>query len=139
MVLAAFAPQPPTGDKLPRLNAGEKHRITVSITDYVRLHLIENRCWTDHSDLPDARRLSATFRIWLGRDGKFSRPPELIQPAAEPEPGSPSAQFVGLAREALQMCDALGWPVIDAYFKVSDPPAYIDIFFMPKVVPGALN
>jgi hypothetical protein len=139
LMLAAFAPQPPISDKPPRLNAGERQRITVSITDYIRLHLINNRCWTDHSDLPDARTLRATFRIWLGRDGKFSRPPELIQPATDPEPGSPSAQFVDLAREALRMCDAIGWPVVEAYFEVSDPPPYIDILFMPKVVPANLN
>jgi hypothetical protein len=127
-MLAAFAPQPPefTPDRT-------KH--PEAITVKILAHLIDSRCWTDHSDMPDARRLRATFRIWIGRDGRFSREPELIAPATEPQADSSASLFVGYAREALARCNAIGWPVTEDLLRLPDPPPWIDITFLPSVSP----
>lgn len=128
-MLSAFAPQPPdTVDPAPDRKAGT----SAMLTD-IRIHLINKRCWADHSDLPDARTLRATFRIWFGRDGRFSREPELVFPQSEPEAGTIRAGFVADARRALTLCNEIGWPVPALYFELSDPPPWIEIEFLPKV------
>lgn len=98
----------------------------------IRQHLIGNRCWSDHSDMPDARRLRAIFRVWIGQDGKFSRVPEMVYPTAAPVADAPMSEFVVLVLNALATCNELGWPVPENYFEPSKVPAWIDIEFLPK-------
>lgn len=118
------------GKEAPRMGAGEQRRMVVSITDYIRAQLVNNRCWTDHSDMADAGRLSATFRVWFARNGKFARAYELQ--SREPS-GDPQLQvFVAHARRALDMCNTIGWIVPEEYFRLPQPQ-YIDITFVPKI------
>ncbi len=116
----------------PRIGAGDMRRMTASITDYIRAQLISNRCWTDHSDMADARRLKATFRVWFGRNGKFSQTYQLISPSREPAGDVPMLTFIAHARRALDMCNKIGWRVPEDYFKLPQPQ-YIDIEFLPKI------
>ena len=118
----------------PRMGAGEQRKMTASVTDYIRAQLVNNKCWTDHSDMADAGRLSTTIRVWFGRNGKFSRGYELQ--SREPS-GDPQMQvFVAHARRALDMCNTIGWIVPEQYFQLPQP-AYIDITFVPQV--GAMK
>ncbi|MEZ6028556.1 MAG: hypothetical protein R3C46_02300 [Hyphomonadaceae bacterium] len=116
----------------PRIGVGDMKRMTASITDFIRSQLVGNRCWTDHSDMADARRLKATFRVWFGRNGKFSQPYQLISPSREPTGDIPLQTFVQHARRALDMCNKLGWRVPEEYFQLPQPQ-YIDIEFVPKI------
>lgn len=116
----------------PRVGVGDMRRMTASVTDFIRAQLISNRCWTDHSDMADARRLKATFRVWFGRNGKFSQPYQLISPGREPTGDVPLQTFVAHARRALDMCNKIGWRVPEEYFKLPQPQ-YIDIEFLPKI------
>ena len=119
-----------TTKEAPRMGAGEQRKMVASITDYIRAQLVNNRCWTDHSDMADAGRLSATIRVWFGRNGKFSRGYELQ--SREPS-GDPQLQvFVQHARRALDMCNSIGWVVPEEYFRLPQPQ-YIDITFVPKI------
>lgn len=115
-----------------RIGAGDMRRMTASITDYIRAQLVNNRCWTDHSDMADARRLRATFRVWFGRNGKFSQPYQLVSPSREPAGDVPMLTFIAHARRALDMCNKIGWRVPEDYFKLPQPQ-YIDIEFVPKI------
>lgn len=133
LALAAFVPQQDGAKNTPNPDAGRKAAATETV-DSISSHLIKSRCWTDHSDMADARRLRATFRVWFGRDGRFSRPPELVRPATIPADDAPMQTFVAHASNALTKCDELGWPIPAHYFEFSDPPPAIDIEFVPKVV-----
>jgi outer membrane biosynthesis protein TonB len=114
----------------PRMGAGEQRKMVASVTDYIRAQLVNNRCWTDHSDMADAQRLHTTIRVWFGRNGKFSRAYELQ--SREPS-GDPQMQvFVAHARRALDMCNTIGWIIPEQYFQLPQPQ-YIDITFVPQV------
>lgn len=117
----------------PRMGAGEMRKTQVTVTDYIRAQLINNRCWTDHSDMADAQRLQTTIRVWFGRDGKFAKPPELREPTREPFNDPPMQVFIQHARTALSKCNTIGWKVPEEYFKMQPAPYYIDIVFVPKV------
>ncbi len=124
---------PASGDTgAPRPGAGDMRKMTASVTDYIRAQLIANKCWTDHSDMADARRLKATFRVWFGRNGKFSQPYQMVSPTREPAGDGPLLTFVAHARRALDMCNKIGWRVPEDYFKLPQPQ-YIDIEFLPKI------
>jgi hypothetical protein len=116
----------------PRLGAGDLKRMTASIEQIILSQLIGNGCWADHSDMADARRLKATFRIWFGRGGKFSQAYQLVSPAREPSGDIPLQTFIAHARRALDKCNTIGWHVPEDYFKLPQPQ-YIDITFIPKV------
>lgn len=116
----------------PRIGAGDMKRMTASVTDFIRSQLVNNKCWTDHSDMADARRLKATFRVWFGRNGKFSQPYEMVSPTREPAGDVPMLTFVAHARRALDMCNKIGWRVPEEYFKLPQG-TYIDIEFIPKI------
>lgn len=116
----------------PRMGVGDMKRMTASITDYIRSQLIANKCWTDHSDMADARRLKATFRVWFGRNGKFSQPYQLVSPGREPTGDVPLQTFIAHGRRALDMCNKIGWQIPEDYFKLPQPQA-IDIEFLPKI------
>jgi len=127
---------PAAADEAPRLGAGDRRRMTASVTDAIRSQLISNRCWADHSDMADARRLRATIRVWFGRNGKFSKRYEMIAPSREPTGDPPLQAFITHARRALDMCNNIGWVVPEEYFTRLGSP-YIDIDFLPKI--GAMQ
>jgi hypothetical protein len=144
-ILASVAKEPPSPRRSaaradpasadqgpPRIGQGDMRRMTASVTDFIRAQLISNRCWTDHSDMADARRLRATFRVWFGRNGKFSQPYQLVAPGREPTGDIPLQTFVSHARRALDMCNRIGWRVPEEYFRLPQPQ-YIDIEFLPKI------
>lgn len=124
---------PASGDTgAPRMGAGDMKRMTASVTDFIRAQLVNNKCWTDHSDMADARRLTATFRVWFGRNGKFSQPYQMVSPTREPAGDGPLLTFVAHARRALDMCNKIGWRVPEEYFKLPQG-TFIDIVFVPKI------
>ena len=116
----------------PRLSAGDKRRMTASIEDIIKWQLITNGCFADHSDMADAKRLRATFRVWFGRNGKFSQTYQLVSPAREPFNDPPLQAFIAHARRALDKCNNIGWRVPDDYFRLPQPQ-YIDLEFVPKI------
>jgi hypothetical protein len=120
-----------TTNEAPRVGVGEQRKMTATIADIIRSQMITKRCWTDHSDMADAQRLRATFRVWFGRNGKFARPYELIDPGREPNGDPPMQVFVTHGRRALDICNNKGWQVPEEYFKLPQP-AYIDIELIPK-------
>jgi outer membrane biosynthesis protein TonB len=122
-----------TTNQKPQLGANAQKRMQVTIEDAIRAQLVNNRCWTDHSDMADAPRLAATFRVWFSRSGKFAREPQLIDPTREPSGDPPLQVFVQLGRTALQKCNTIGWRVPEEYFQLPNQPAYIDIEMVPKV------
>jgi hypothetical protein len=130
--LTAFAPQQDGAKNTPNPDAGRKAAATETV-DSISSHLIKSRCWTDHSDMADARRLQATFRVWIGRDGRFSRAPERVRPSTIPADDAPMQTFVAHASNALKKCNELGWPIPADYFEFSDPPLELDIEFLPKI------
>lgn len=123
LALAAFAPQRP-GPELKRAGA--------EAVSAIARQLIDKQCWTDHSDMPEARRLSAIFRISLGADGHFTKEPELVHPAAPPLGDAPLQAFIRDARRALTQCNALGFDLSpeDAELLQGED---IDIQFVPKI------
>ncbi len=116
----------------PRLSAGDKRRMTASVEDIIKSQLITKRCFADHSDMADAKRLRVTIRVWFGRNGKFSQPYQMISPGREPFNDPPLQAFITHARRALDMCNNLGWQVPDDYFRLPQPQ-YIDLEFVPKI------
>lgn len=123
---AAAAPE------APRLSAGDRRRMTASITDILVSQLRDKQCWADHSDMADAKRLRATYRVSFGRNGKFSTTPELISPARKPANDPPLNTFMMHAERALNKCNQIGWYVPEEYFRLQQP-AYIDLEFLPKI------
>jgi hypothetical protein len=130
LALAAFAPQQPD-DRAP-LSTAEKKQLSVEIIVAVKAQLMENHCWADHSDMPEARRLSVTIRIWLGPDGHFRAPPQLVNPEQEPLNDRPMQVFLAHARRALDVCNIIGWKLPDRSAELL-PENYIDLMFVPKV------
>ncbi len=128
---AGVAP-PRANPEAPRLSAGDKRRMTASITDAIRSQLISKECFADHSDMADARRLRATFRVEFGRNGKFSKAYQMVSPAREPFNDPPMQAFIAHARRALDKCNSLGWQIPEEYFKLPQPQ-YIDLEFVPKI------
>ena len=116
-----------------RMGAGEMRRTQVTVQDFIRAQLINKRCWTDHSDMADAARLQATFRVRFSNNGKFALEPELREPAREPINDPPMQVFIQHARTALQKCNNLGWQVPPEYFKLEPAPYWIDLVFVPKI------
>lgn len=128
---------PAAANEAPRQAVGkEKRELTASVTDVIRSQLISNRCWADHSDMADARRLKTTIRVWFGRNGKFSKRYEMIAPTREPMGDPPLQAFITHARRALDMCNNIGWVVPEEYFTRLGSP-YIDIDFLPAI--GAMQ
>lgn len=126
-------PAPSSGTpEAPRLSAGDKRRMTASITDIIISQLRDKECWADHSDMADAKRLRATYRVWFGRNGKFSKTPELIDPTRKPANDPPLNTFIVHAERALNKCNQIGWYVPEDYFRLPQP-AYIDLEFLPKI------
>ena len=123
---------PAASTEAPRLSAGDKRRMTASITDMIKSQLITNRCWADHSDMADAKRLRVTLRVWFSRNGKFSQEYKLISPARDPFNDPPLQTFLAHARRALDMCNNIGWQVPEEYFRLPQPQ-YIDLEFLPKI------
>jgi len=116
----------------PRMGVGDRRRMTATITDIIISQLIDNRCWADHSDMADAKRLRATFRIAFGRNGKFSIQPQLVSPMRKPANDPPLNTFIVHAERALSMCNQKGWIVPEAYFRLPEPRT-IDLEFLPKI------
>ena len=106
--------------------------MTASITDIITSQLRDKQCWADHSDMADAKRLTATYRVWFGRNGKFSKPPELIDPSRKPVNDGPLNTYIVHAERALNKCNTIGWYVPEDYFRLPQP-AYIDIEFLPSI------
>ena len=126
LMLAAFAPQTPD------IGPDRKQSPTQEAANSIAQQMLDNGCWTDHRDMPEARRLSAVFRIYIGADGHFSREPELVRPAPAPSGDAPLQTFIGYAREALTKCNAIGFKIPpDADDLVRDQA--IDIHFSPRV------
>ena len=121
-----------TASEAPRLSVGDRRRMTATIIDIIVSQLKDNRCWADHSDMADARRLRATFRIAFGRNGKFSIQPQLISPARKPASDPPLNTFIVHAERALNMCNQIGWRVPEDYFRLPEPRT-IDLEFLPKI------
>lgn len=117
----------------PHMGAGEMRRTQVTVTDYIRAQLINKRCWTDHSDMADAQRLTATFRVRFSASGKFAAEPELREPSREPFNDPPMQVYIQHARTALAKCNQLGWQIPPEYFKLQPAPYWIDLTFVPKV------
>lgn len=128
---AAPAPGAATNEA-PRLSVGDRRRMTASIEDAIKSQLVSKGCFADHSDMADAKRLRATFRVWFGRNGKFSQKYQLVAPAREPFNDPPMQAFIAHARRALDMCNNLGWQVPEEYFRLPQPQ-YIDLTFLPKI------
>ncbi len=123
---------PAAANEAPRLSAGDKRRMTASVEDVIRSQLISNGCWADHSDMADAKRLKATFRVWFGRNGKFAQRYQMVSPTREPMGDPPMQAFIVHARRALDMCNNIGWVVPEEYFTRLQSP-YLDIEFLPKI------
>jgi len=119
-------------NETPRLSFGDRRRMTATITDILVSQLKDNRCWADHSDMADAKRLRATFRIAFGRNGKFSIRPELVSPVRKPANDPPLNTFIVHAERALNMCNQIGWRVPEDYFRLPEPRT-IDLEFLPKI------
>jgi hypothetical protein len=114
------------------MSVGDRRRMTATIIDILVSQLKDNRCWADHSDMADAKRLRATFRIAFGRNGKFSMQPELMSPTRKPANDPPLNTFIVHAERALNMCNQIGWIVPEAYFRLPEPRT-IDLEFLPKI------
>lgn len=126
-------PTPATKEpQAPRLSVGDRRRMTATVEAVITSQLIEKGCWADHSDMADAKRLKATFRVWFGRNGKFSQTPQLQEPTRKPANDPPLNTYIVHAERALNMCNNLGWQVPEEYFQLPQPQ-YIDIEFLPKI------
>ena len=106
--------------------------MTASVIDTIKSQLITNKCFADHSDMADARRLSATFRMSFSRNGKFSQPYLLIKPTREPFGDPPLQAFITHARRALDMCNTIGWQIPEEYFKLGTNYP-IELEFLPQI------
>src|SRR5262249_19815069 len=56
-------------DQAPRQGAGDMKRMTASMAAIIASQLVSKGCWTDQSDMADARRLRTTIAVKFGRDG----------------------------------------------------------------------
>ena len=126
------SPAPSGTPEAPRPSRGDQRRMTASITDIIISQLRDKECWADHSDMADAKRLRATYRVWFGRNGKFSQTPQLMDPSRKPANDPPLNTFIVHAERALNKCNQIGWFVPEEYFRLPQP-AYIDLEFLPKI------
>lgn len=117
-------------DAAPRRGAGDNSRMTITVAEFVRQQLLTKGCWTDQDDMPDAKRLRATFRIRFGRDGRFLEEQQLIEPSRPPAGDQPMQTFIERARRALSKCNQMGFQVPSQYFETS-PAQWIEIVFLP--------
>lgn len=125
-------PAPAPANTPPQLGAGDKRRMTARIEDIIKTQLTEKGCFADHSDMADARRMRGTFRVWFGRNGKFSQKYQLISPTREPFGDPPLQAFITHARRALDMCNNIGWQIPEEYFTQLGAP-YIDLEFTTQL------
>ena len=121
-----------TANEAPRMSVGDRRRMTATILDIIASQLISNRCWADHSDMADAKRLRATYRIAFGRNGKFSMTPELIEPSRKPANDPPLNTYIVHAERALNMCNQIGWKIPEEYFRLPEPRT-IEFVFLPSI------
>lgn len=130
LALAAFAPQQED------LGGGSattfKRRMEATFEDQIRAQLLWNKCWADHSDMPEAPRLRATFRFTIGPDGHFTTPPALIEPSEDLSNDKPMKTFVAQARRALEVCDARGWEMSADYFNLRPDRTVITLTFTAR-------
>lgn len=117
-------------DAAPRRGVGDNQRMTITVGDFVRQQLLSKGCWGDQSDMPDAQRLRATFRIRFGRDGRFLEEQQLIEPSRPPANDQPMQIYIQRAHRALSKCNQLGFQVPSEYFETSPAP-WIEIVFLP--------
>lgn len=117
-------------DAAPRRGVGDNSRMTMTVADFIRHQLQSKGCWNDQSDMPDARRLRATFRIRFGRNMRFLGDPELIEPARSPAGDQPMQIFIQRAQRALDVCNEKGFQVPPQYYETS-PAQPIEIVFLP--------
>lgn len=132
LALAAFAPQPPDDNAAARLTFEEERKVSSDVMDAIKRQLIENGCWADHRDMPEAKRLSVIFRIQLGPDGHFSAPPRLLDPMQAPANDKPMQTFIAYARQALETCNTQGWQLPEGASEVLRD-SYIDLMFVPRI------
>jgi hypothetical protein len=116
----------------PRRGAGDLRRDTATVTDFISSQLIKNRCWTDHSDMADAKRLTVTIRVAFDRNSKLIMS-QLINPAREPINDGPLQTYLAHARRALTMCSKIGWIVPPEYFNLPPANQQLDLIFVPKI------
>lgn len=121
-----------SANEKPRMGAGAQRQAQVTITDFIRAQLVNKKCWTDHSDMADAQRLKATFRVRFAANGKFVGDPELREPSREPFNDPPLQVFIQHARTALAKCNQLGWQIPPQYWDLQPAPYWIDLEMVPK-------
>lgn len=121
-----------SANEKPHMGAGAQRKSQITVTDYIRAQLVNKRCWTDHSDMADAQRLKATFRVRFSANGKFVGDPELREPAREPFNDPPLQVFIQHARTALAKCNTLGWQIPKEYWDLQPSPYWIDLEMVPK-------
>jgi outer membrane biosynthesis protein TonB len=114
----------------PRMNAGDRRRMTMTVGDAILQQLIAKGCWNSQADMADARRLRAVIAIRFGRDGRFLAEPRLVEPTREPSNDPPLQVYIQRARSGLAKCNQMGFQVPEQYFEVQ-PPQTIELDFRP--------
>jgi outer membrane biosynthesis protein TonB len=117
-------------DAGPRRGVGDKTRMTMTVADAIKSQLISKKCWTNHADMADARRLRAVIAVRFGRDGHFALEPKLIEPTREPNNDPPLQVYIQRARNALSKCNQMGFQIPEEYFSFN-PPETIELVFLP--------
>lgn len=120
LALAAFVPQ------------ADKDRPLANIATSIARQLVDKECWTDHRDMPNARNLTTTLRIYLGADGHLTKEPELIHPPTLPASDIPLRTFIGFAQDALAKCNAMRFDIPAGSSELL-ATNYIDIMFTPRI------
>jgi hypothetical protein len=117
-----------------RPGAGRKTGNSVTIAAYIASQLVTNRCWTDHSDMADAKRLSTTFRVRFGRNGKFLSEPQMIDPPRPPSSDPPLQVYIQHGITALNKCNTdFGFKVPTEYFELPTSEQYLDLRLLPQI------
>jgi len=117
-------------DQAPRKGAGDMKRMTASMAAIIASQLVSKGCWTDQSDMADARRLRTVIAVKFGRDGHFSAEPRLVEPAREVSGDPPLQVYIQRARTALTKCNQMGFQIPEQYFEYQ-PVQSIEIEFLP--------
>lgn len=128
LALAAFAPQQEGHEG--ESSTTFKRRMVAAFPDQIRAQLHLKRCWTDHSDIPEASRLRATFSFTIGPNGHFVSAPTLIEPSGDLSHDAAMTTFVEHARRALKDCDTLGWEMSPDYFNLRPDGSVITLTFV---------
>lgn len=113
------------GDRNQR-GMGDNKSNTATFAAYFSSQL-RQRCWGDQDDLPDARRLRATFRVRFQPSGQLNGQPEYVDPKGIPAADQPMKVFMTRALRALQQCQPYTIP--PEYNQKGQPP--IDLEFTP--------